>query len=151
MHFRLRGCGNPRFFLHDEVHPELVQEPQKAVVNPPEWLFDPAWTALYLLMGVSLFLVLQEGPGNPQVQISLVIFAIQLALNVAWSIIFFGRKSLRGGLAEILILWAAILALIIIFSQVSMLAALLLVPYLLWTSFATVLNYSILRLNPEGS
>lgn len=98
-----------------------------------------------------MFLVLQEGPGNPQVQISLVIFAIQLALNVAWSIIFFGRKSLRGGLAEILILWAAILALIIIFSQVSMLAALLLVPYLLWTSFATVLNYSILRLNPEGS
>lgn len=122
---------------------------KKPSFNPPNWLFAPAWTTLYLLMGILLFLVLQEGLGNPQVQISLVVFAVQLVLNVSWSIIFFGRRSLKGGLATILVLWLAIFFSIISFLQVSVLAALLLVPYILWTSFATVLNYSVLKLNPD--
>lgn len=122
---------------------------KKPSFNPPDWLFGPAWTILYLLMGASAYLVLEAGLGNPGAQISLVVFGVQLALNVLWSIIFFARKSLKGGLAIILILWMAILLTIISFFQVSVLAAMLLVPYILWTSFATLLNYSIIKLNPE--
>jgi len=141
------GAGILGSFSTVKAIPSWYRNLKKPSFNPPEWLFGPAWTTLYLLMGISLFLVLQEGFGQSWVQISLAIFATQLALNVAWSIIFFGRQSLKGAFIEILALWAAILASIISFTQVSTWAALLLVPYLLWTSFAAVLNYSLMKLN----
>lgn len=141
------GAGILGSFSTVKSIPSWYRGLKKPSFNPPEWLFGPAWTTLYLLMGVSLFLVLQEGIGETLVQNSLVIFVVQLALNILWSIIFFGRKSLGGAFAEILLLWAAILATIMCFWSVSALAALLLVPYLLWTSFATLLNYSIMKLN----
>ncbi len=120
----------------------------KPSYNPPDWLFGPAWTVLYLLMGVSLSLVLEVGLGHPGVAAAVAIFAVQLALNVLWSLVFFGRRSLKGGLWIILAMWAMILATIISFYPISLLAAVLLVPYLAWTSFATLLNYSAVKLNP---
>ena len=115
--------------------------------SPPNWLFGPVWTVLYLMMGVSAYLIWQKGLDNKTVRIALVIFAIQLILNSFWSIIFFGMKNLSFALAEIVILWIFIVLTIIKFYPIDKKAAYLLIPYLLWVSFATFLNYSILRLN----
>jgi tryptophan-rich sensory protein len=121
---------------------------QKPSIAPPNWIFGPVWTTLYLLMGISLYLVSKAGLGSINVRRSLVMFSIQLALNVLWSYLFFGLRSPRLGLIEIIAMWVAILITMIFFQRVSRAAALLLVPYLLWVSFASYLNYSIMVLNP---
>lgn len=115
--------------------------------TPPNWLFGPIWTVLYVLMGVALFLVWREGVNREDVRIALVVFAAQLILNVLWSVIFFGFHSLLGGLLTVIILWIAILANIIVFYRVSKPAGLLLVPYIVWVSIASYLNYSVYLLN----
>jgi len=127
--------------------PAWYKKLKKPSFAPPNKAFAPVWISLYTLMGISLYLVLRVGLGNPQVQLGLVIFCAQLALNVAWSYVFFGRRSIRGGLASIVALWVSILLAIISFLSVSTLAGLLLVPYIVWTSVATLLNYSIMKLN----
>lgn len=127
--------------------PTWYRKLKKPSFAPPNRIFGPVWITLYTLMGISLFLVLREGLGNPHVQICLGIFGIQLVLNVIWSLVFFGRKSLLGGLVVIGVLWIAILLTIISFVNVSLLAGLLLVPYISWSSVAAFLNYSILKLN----
>ena len=114
--------------------------------NPPNYLFGPVWTLLYLLMGVSLYFVWQA-PASVDKRNALVIFAIQLALNFAWSFLFFEFKQLGVALVEILLLWACILATIVLFSRINKTAAYLQIPYLLWVSFATLLNFSIWQLN----
>jgi tryptophan-rich sensory protein len=103
---------------------------------------------LYLLMAISLFLVLEKDRSQPQVREGLSLFAVQLSLNVTWSVLFFGLRSPLLALAGILLLWAAIAATLLWFLKVSCPAAYLLVPYLLWVSFAAVLNAWILILNP---
>ena len=103
---------------------------------PPGWLFGPVWLTLYTLMGIAAWLVWRKRGRHG----ALVWFAIQLALNAAWTPVFFGLRSTGGGLVVILLLDAAIAATIIAFARRSSLAAVLLVPYALWTSFATVLN-----------
>ena len=110
----------------------------KPALNPPAWVFGPVWTTLFALMGIAAFLVWKKG---------LDIFLCQLVLNTLWSIIFFGLHSPGGALIEIVFLWIAILATIIAFYKISPLASGLLVPYILWVSFATYLNYSIWALN----
>lgn len=120
---------------------------KKPSFAPPNRIFGPVWITLYTLMGISLYLILREGLGDPHVQIGLGIFGIQLVLNVIWSFVFFGRKSILGGLRVIGVLWIAILLTIISFVNVSLLAGLLIVPYISWSSFAAFLNYSILKLN----
>lgn len=111
---------------------------------PPNWLFPVVWTILYILIGISLFLVWRKGLESKQ---ALVVFAVQLGLNLLWSLVFFGLHSIVGGLVIILMLWMAILANIIVFYRISKWAGLILLPYLVWVSIASYLNYSIYLLN----
>jgi tryptophan-rich sensory protein len=98
-------------------------------------------------MGLAAAIVWQKGLRNPQVRTALVAFLIQLILNMIWPVLFFGLRSLLCGLVDILFLWAAILVTIAQFSKVSVPAALLLIPYILWVTFATGLNFGIFLLN----
>ncbi len=123
----------------------------KPALNPPAWVFGPVWTTLFALMGIAAFLVWKKGLDRRDVKIALGIFIGQLVLNTLWSIIFFGLHSPGGALVEIVFLWLAILATIIAFYKISRPAAWLLVPYILWVSFAGYLNFSIWQLNPVGS
>ena len=119
----------------------------KPSFNPPNWLFGPVWTVLYLMMGISLFIVWKEDLKNKIVKSAFIIFMIQLFLNTIWSVVFFGMQSISGGLIIIVLLWIMILFTIIKFMKISRVAGILLIPYLLWVSFATFLNYSIFQLN----
>jgi benzodiazapine receptor len=119
----------------------------KPSFNPPAWLFGPAWTLLYLLMAVAAWLVWKQGIGADGVKLALAVFLVQLILNALWSILFFGLRSPLAGLADIIVLWLAILATIVLFFRVSVPAGVLLLPYIAWVSFAAVLNAAILRLN----
>ena len=110
---------------------------------PPEILFPLVWTALFTLMGLSLFLVWKRASSNRDVWIAFLVFALQFALNLAWTPVFFGLQRPDLGLLVIGLLWLAIVGTIIVFSRIDRLAALLLVPYLGWVSFAAVLNYAI--------
>lgn len=116
--------------------------------NPPSWLFGPVWTALYILMGVALYLIWMEGLEKPQVKAAILLFALQLLLNFLWSYMFFGLQSPLLALAEIAILWLVLLATIIAFFRIRRGAAYLLIPYILWVTFAAYLNYAIYILNP---
>lgn len=120
---------------------------QKPALSPPNWVFGPAWTILYLLMGVAVFLVWRKGYGRREIKIALIIFGIQMALNALWSVIFFGLQNPGAALVEIVLLWLSILATIIAFYKISKPAAALLAPYILWVSFAAYLNYAIWILN----
>jgi len=119
----------------------------KPAWNPPNWLFGPVWSTLYVLMGISLFLVWREGLDRRDVRYAILIFAVQLGLNVAWSLVFFGLHSIFGGLVLIIILWLAIWANIVAFYVISKPAGLILIPYLIWVSIASYLNYTIYLLN----
>ncbi len=119
----------------------------KPALNPPAWVFGPVWTTLFALMGISAFLIWKKGLDRRDVKIALSIFIGQLVLNTLWSIIFFGLHSPGGALIEIVFLWLAILWTIIVFYKISRPAAYLLVPYILWVSFASYLNYAIWTLN----
>jgi len=119
----------------------------KPALNPPAWVFGPVWTTLFALMGIAAFLVWKKGLDRRDVKIALGIFLGQLVLNTFWSIIFFGLHSPGGALIEIVFLWLAILSTIVAFYKISKPAAWLLVPYILWVSFAMYLNYSIWMLN----
>jgi tryptophan-rich sensory protein len=120
---------------------------EKPSFNPPNWLFAPVWTFLYILMGVAAFLVWRKGLENRQVRIALIVFLIQLVLNALWSVVFFGLESPLYGLIVISILWIAILVNVIKFFRISRVASVLMWPYLLWVTFAAVLNSSIWLLN----
>lgn len=120
---------------------------QKPPFNPPGFLFGPVWTTLYTLMGISLYLVWMEGTSRKEVRLSLGVFALQLGLNTLWSFLFFGLRSPLLGLVEIVALWISILATIIIVYRLQKTAALLMIPYLAWVTFAAFLTYTILILN----
>jgi benzodiazapine receptor len=136
------GLGS--FFTASSVrdwYPKL----RKPAGTPPSWIFGPVWTTLYLLMAVSAWLVWREyGRGALP---ALLIFFAQLALNIAWSGIFFGSRMPGVAFVEIVILWLAILFTIFVFYFLVPLAALLLVPYVLWVTYASYLNWGIWRLN----
>jgi benzodiazapine receptor len=119
----------------------------KPSFTPPNWLFSPVWISLYFLMGISLFIVWHVGFKEQNVKIAIAIFAIQLILNSLWSVVFFGSKSPLGGFIVIIFLWIAILATIISFFKISKAAGILLTPYILWVSFAAVLNFFLFWLN----
>lgn len=114
---------------------------------PPSWVFGPAWTILYILMGIAAFLIWNKGLNIKGVIPALGVFLIQLALNFSWTPIFFRFQSILGALIVIIILWIAINITIVLFWRLNKIAGLLLVPYLLWVTFATALNYYILKLN----
>jgi tryptophan-rich sensory protein len=124
-------------------YPTLV----KPWFNPPSWVFGPAWTLLYLLMGIALYLVWQLPERSPARQAAFALFFLQLAFNAAWSFIFFGMREPFLAFLEISLLWLLIAATIAFFWRVSVPAASLLIPYLLWVTFAALLNFAIWRLN----
>lgn len=118
----------------------------KPFFTPPASLFGPVWTVLYLAMAVSGWLVWRRA-GFYRAKVAMTLFGAQLALNLLWSVVFFGLRAPGQGLVEIVVLWAAILATILAFRRISHPAALLLVPYLAWVTFATALNAGIWLLN----
>lgn len=119
----------------------------KAPFNPPNWVFAPVWITLFAMMGLSAYLIFDKGMRKNGVKKALAVFAIQLLLNTLWSIAFFGAHMIFGAIIVILLLWGMILASILLFLKISKIAAYLLIPYLLWVSFATVLNISLYILN----
>jgi len=116
----------------------------KPFFNPPNWIFGPVWTVLYLMMALSLYLIWKQNADNKD---AISWFGFQLLLNSVWSIAFFGFQSPSCGLGIIILLWLAILITIIKFYKLSKPAAWLLIPYLLWVSFASILNLSIVLIN----
>ena len=119
----------------------------KPAFNPPSWLFAPVWTLLFLLMGIALYLIWKKGIETPGVKEVLIFFGAQLVLNILWSIFFFGLRSPLLGLIDIIPLVVLIYLTFIKFKQIDPTAGYLLLPYLAWTSFATILNLSLLILN----
>lgn len=114
--------------------------------NPPNWLFGPVWTILYALMAVALWRVVNLASGAARRR-AVSAFGIQLMLNAAWSVVFFGLQSITGGLVVIALLDVAIFATIAEFGRIDRLAGWLLVPYVIWVSFAALLNLAIFVLN----
>ncbi|HSJ23204.1 MAG TPA: TspO/MBR family protein [Longimicrobiales bacterium] len=139
----LIGAGAGGLFQPGEWYARL----NKPDWNPPSWVFGPVWTTLYVLMGVAAWLVWERHGFTGAARTALVLFLVHLLFNAAWSALFFGLESPGLAFAEILVLWAMIGALIVLFWRLRPAAGALLVPYLAWVSFAAVLNYTIWRLN----
>ncbi len=120
---------------------------QKPFWAPPAWLFGPAWTVLYIVMGTAAWRVWRDaGFGGAKVALSC--YALQLVLNMAWSYFFFVRRSGLGATVEVVCLWLAVAATLVLFWRRDMIAGVLFVPYLAWVSFATALTVSVWRRNP---
>ena len=119
----------------------------KPELAPPNWIFAPVWTTLFFLMGIAAYLIWKKGLVRQDVKVALGFFVVQLILNTLWSIIFFGAHALGWALLDIVLLWLAILATTLSFWKISRVAGSLMIPYLLWVSFAIYLNYSIFILN----
>jgi len=130
--------------------PTWYQGLKKPPYTPPKWVFGPVWTTLYILMGISVFLVWQKGLATNGAMLAFTLFWIQLVINALWSIIFFGMKSKGGGVITIIVLWLFILATIITSFQVSAWAGALLIPYIVWVSIASYLNIGVWLLNKPG-
>lgn len=120
---------------------------QKPSWNPPNWVFGPVWTTLYILMGIALYLVWKQQDQDAAKRTAILLFAVQLVLNFFWSLIFFKWQQPGWAFAELAVMWIVILLTILQFSKISNAAAWLLVPYISWVSFAGILNYTIWRLN----
>jgi benzodiazapine receptor len=143
------GCfvvaGFGAFFTSGSVN-EWYPMIRKPSWTPPSWLFGPVWTFLYLIMGIAGWMIWYKA-GWDRASGALGLFAFQLVLNAAWSPLFFGLKNPLAGLLAIVPLWAAIFVTLLSFWKISQFAGLLMVPYWLWVSFATVLNFAIWRMN----
>jgi len=122
-------------------------ELSKPSFNPPDWAFGVVWPILYVMMGVSAFLIWNKGIGSKQAKVALGLFVFQLVLNGLWTPIFFGLHMTGLALAEIILLWIAILMTILAFWRISKAATYLLIPYILWVSFAIALNAALWHLN----
>lgn len=119
---------------------------EKPAWNPPNWIFGPVWTLLYILMGVAAYVVWEQKKDSAR-RGALVVYGVQLLLNAAWSIIFFTFKQPAIAFGEIVLMWLAILVTIVMFWRIKPLAGILLLPYIAWVTFATVLNFAIWQLN----
>ena len=119
----------------------------KPAAMPPGWTFGTVWTTLYIVLGISLALILQS-PNSATRRTALILFGSQMVLNFLWSPVFFGMNMPQLGLAIILVMLALTIATTFWFARLNKAAAWLLVPYMVWLSFASILNYEIIRLNP---
>ena len=128
--------------------PTWYQTLNKPSFSPPNNLFGPVWTLLYLFMGISAYLIWKKGVKNKTVKTALTYFLIQLGLNFLWSLLFFGLHSPLLAMVDIAALWIFIFITITQFAKIDKTASYLLIPYLLWVSFAAILNLSIVTLNP---
>jgi tryptophan-rich sensory protein len=118
----------------------------KPPFNPPDWIFAPVWTALFFMMALAAWRVWRRG-GLRQARSALTLFVVQLALNLAWSVMFFGMRAIGAALVEIVLLLVAILATTLAFWRRDRVAGMLFMPYAAWVAFATVLNAALWRLN----
>lgn len=119
----------------------------KPAFSPPNWVFGPVWTTLYILMGVAMYRVWQKGYNRKSVRQAINLFLIHLAVNVGWSFVFFGLQSILGGMVVLIILWGFIITIVREFYRIDRTAGYLLIPYLVWVSFAGILNFTLLTLN----
>ena len=134
------------FFTSSEI-PGWYQTINKPTWNPPSWLFGPVWTTLYVMMGIALFLIWKSDASQSVKKTAIILFAVQMLLNFFWSFIFFNQHQIGWAVVEIITMWVFILLTIFAFAPISKTAAWLLVPYISWVSFATILNYTIWQLN----
>jgi translocator protein len=128
--------------------PGWYQTLTKPSFNPPGWIFGPVWTTLYILMAVAAWRV-TESPESRLRTLGIALFVFQLALNLAWSWIFFHKHAIGMAAVEVALLWCAIGATTLVFSRVSASAAWLMAPYWAWVTFASILNAAIWRLNAK--
>jgi translocator protein len=142
--FAAAGIGS--LFTFKSI-PNWYARLKKPSYTPPNWAFGPVWTALYLLMGISVFLVWQKGLATNGALFAFILFWIQLVVNAIWSIVFFGKKSKGGGVITIIVLWLLIMVTMITSFRVSDWAGALLIPYIMWVSIASYLNIGIWLLN----
>ncbi len=119
----------------------------KPPLNPPNWVFGPVWTLLYTLMAIAIFMIIKKGFEGDIIKMAAGIFVTQLVLNTLWSVVFFGARTTFAPIFIILALWVAILACIILFWGISKPASIMMMPYILWVSFATYLNIGVCVLN----
>ena len=127
------------FMARDPVDTWYAQL-QKPGITPPDWVFGSVWTILYFLMSISVFLVWNKGLAYPKVKPAIGLFLIQLALNAIWTPIFFGFHLILPALIDLILLFIAILATLLVFKSISVAASILLVPYLIWVGYAAILN-----------
>jgi len=140
------AVGGISGFFTVEAIPGWYRAIVKPSWNPPNWVFGPVWTTLYVLMGIAMYLIWTK-PRTEQRQRALYLNATQLILNFFWSLIFFNLHAIGWALAEILVLWILIVTTMFAYDKVYKPAAWLILPYIIWVSFATILNFAIWRLN----
>jgi tryptophan-rich sensory protein len=126
--------------------PEWYASLNRPVISPPNWVFGPVWTILYILMGLSFYFIWMQPPGNLRTM-AIVIYLLQLFLNFGWSFLFFYFKQPGLALLEIIILWLGIIVMLFLFYKVRPAATYLNIPYFVWVSFATILNAAYFKLN----
>ena len=126
--------------------PEWYATLNRPSFNPPNWIFGPVWTTLYILMGISFFLIWKQEASKVRNR-AILIFLLQLLLNFAWSFIFFYFNMIGLALVEIILLWINIVLMLVVFYKIKPVASYINIPYLLWVTFATVLNASYYILN----
>lgn len=119
--------------------------------NPPNWLFAPAWTVLYITIAIAGWLVWRQASFSAATALPFTVYAVQLLLNAGWSALFFGLRRIDLALGEVTLMWLSIAATIALFAPISAAAAWLLVPYLMWVTFAGALNFKLWRLNPAAT
>lgn len=121
---------------------------QKPSWNPPNWVFGPVWTTLYIMMGIAFYLVWKSDVPKLKKANAIMLWVVQLVFNFLWSLIFFNLHQIGWAMADIVVLWFFIFLTIVAFSKINKLAAWLMVPYISWVTFAAILNYTIWQLNP---
>lgn len=126
---------------------QVFQQLNKPPLTPPGTLFPIVWTILYVLMGLASYLILSSGQNRNDIQKALIVYAIQLAVNVLWPVFFFRFEWYLFSFVWLLLLWGLILVTFVLFSRISKPASYLLIPYILWVTFAGYLNFSIYLLN----
>ena len=145
MCFGASGLG--AIFMAHNPETNWYAQLDKPNFTPPDWIFGPVWTILYLIMAISFFLVWNRGLDFPKVKLSLMYFLIQLIMNAIWTPLFFGFHMILFAFIDITILWFAILVTILAFRRISLSASILLIPYLIWVGYAAILNGAIWFLN----
>lgn len=140
------GAGTVAGLFTAKAVPEWYASLNRPSFSPPNWVFGPVWTALYILLGISLFLVwkLESGKGR---NLAILVFLLQLLLNFGWSFIFFYFRMIGFALVEIVLLWITIVIMLYHFYKIKPVAAYINIPYLLWVTFASILNSAYYFLN----
>jgi tryptophan-rich sensory protein len=140
------GLGSIAGLFTARAVPEWYETLNKPSFNPPNAIFGPVWTMLYILMGVSLFLIWKQTASKER-NLAIMVFLVHLALNFGWSFIFFYYQKIGLALVEIILLWMCIAVMLVLFFRIKPLAAYINAPYILWVSFAAILNAGYFVLN----